>query len=108
MIMDKSAAHLDHTHSRSARIPALGLLAFALLQQALHDATLHLVLAPALTPLGVAEDRARIGLHAVGFDGAGRRGGRVVLVRVLGLVTVLRLGLVSMFRLGVCVRLWVR
>ena len=82
--------------SRSARIPALGLLTLALLQQALHDTALHLVLAPALTPLGVTEDWT--GLHAVGLDRAGRRAGGMVLVlvlvSVLQLVGVLWLGLV--------------
>lgn len=78
--------------SRSTRIPALGLLALTLFQQALHNPTLHLVLAPALAPLGVTEDGAD--LHAIGLDCAGGRAGGVVLVGVLGLVGVSWLGLV--------------
>jgi len=92
--------------SRSARIPALGLLALALLQQALHDTTLHLVLAPALTPLGITEDWAD--LHAVGLDRAARRAGRMVLVLVL--VSVLELVGVLWLRLVVglgVLRVWV-
>lgn len=83
---------------RSARIPALGLLALALLQQALHDPTLHLVLAPALAPLGITEYRAD--LHAVGLDRAGGRAGSLV---VLGLVGMLRLEFVSVLWLGLVV-----